>query len=91
VSRRSYLVVFAILTVLTGAEIALKFLALTRGLMVGGLVVLALSKALLVALFFMHLGKESRSLKLLVGLPLVLPVGYAVVLVLESIARAAFS
>jgi cytochrome c oxidase subunit 4 len=91
IRRSTYFVVFGVLAVLTGAELALKFLALSRGWMISGLITLALAKALLVALFFMHLRYETRSLKLLVGLPMLLPVGFAVVLVLESIARSAFS
>jgi hypothetical protein len=42
-------------------------------------------------MFYMHLKSETRSLKLVVGIPLVFPALYAVVLIIESIARSAFT
>jgi hypothetical protein len=39
----------------------------------------------------MHLKNETRSLKMVVGLPMCFPALYAVVLIIESIARSAFT
>ena len=52
---------------------------------------LALAKALLVALFYMHLKSETRSLKLVIAIPLLFPALYAAVLMAESVARSAYS
>lgn len=84
---RATLAVFAVLALLTVAELAVKYLSLSRAALIVGLVSLALAKASCVALFFMHLKSESRSLKLVVGLPLILPALYAMGLVAEAAAR----
>jgi caa(3)-type oxidase subunit IV len=52
--------------------------------MVVGLVGLALTKASLVGLFFMHLRTEMRALKLTVALPFAFPALYAFVLIAEA-------
>lgn len=90
-SKKTYLVMFIVLTVLTGLEVGVKYLGLPRGVMIGALISLALGKATLVALFFMHLKSETRTLKMVVGLPMCFPALYAVVLIIESIARSAFT
>jgi caa(3)-type oxidase subunit IV len=90
-SKKEYIVVFFVLTVLTAIEVGIKYMGLPRGLMITGLVGLALSKAVCVALFYMHLKTETRSLKLVIGVPMLFPFLYAVVLVAESIARSAFT
>jgi caa(3)-type oxidase subunit IV len=84
---RTYFAVFALLALFTAAELAIKYLSLSRGAMIVGLVALALAKASCVALFFMHLRSESRALKMVVTVPLVLPVLFAVALFLEAAAR----
>ena len=90
-SKKEYIVIFFVLTVLTGIEVALKYIPRPRGVMIGFLIALALAKATIVALFYMHLKSETRSLKLVVGIPLMFPALYAVVLIIESIARSAFT
>ena len=90
-SKKEYVVMFIVLTVLTGLEVGVKYLGLPRGVMIGALISLALGKATLVALFFMHLKSETRTLKMVVGLPMCFPALYAVVLIIESIARSAFT
>jgi cytochrome c oxidase subunit 4 len=90
-SKKEYIVIFFVLTVLTGIEVALKYIPMPRGVLIGALIVLALTKATIVALFYMHLKSETRSLKLVVGIPLMFPALYAVVLIIESIARSAFT
>jgi caa(3)-type oxidase subunit IV len=90
-SKKEYVVIFVVLTVLTGIEVGMKYAPMARGLLIGGLITLALAKATCVALFYMHLKSETRSLKLVVGLPMLFPALYAVVLIIESIARSAFT
>ena len=79
-----------LLTVLTGIEVAIAK-ATTGNTKIVGLIGLAVSKAALVALFYMHLKSETRSLKTIIAVPLAFPFLYALVLIAESIARSAFT
>jgi caa(3)-type oxidase subunit IV len=89
-ARRGYLNVFVALVVLTIAELGLVYVpGVARGSLIAGLVLLALAKAALVLLFFMHLAGETRALKLTVLLPFLLPAGYALVLVGDAVWRLA--
>jgi cytochrome c oxidase subunit 4 len=90
-SKKEYFIVFALLTFLTGLEVSIKYLSISRAAMITGLIGLALSKAVLVAMFYMHLKSETRSLKLVIGIPMLFPFLYACVLIVESIARSAFT
>lgn len=90
-SKKEYIVVFFVLTVLTAIEVGLKYTGIARSMLITGLIALALAKATCVALFYMHLKSETRSLKLVVGLPMMFPALYAVVLIVESIARSAYA
>jgi cytochrome c oxidase subunit IV len=90
-SRKEYIVMFFVLTVLTGIEVGLKYVPISRGMMIAGMIALALAKATLVALFYMHLKSETRSLKLVIAIPMLFPALYAVVLIVESIARSSFT
>jgi caa(3)-type oxidase subunit IV len=90
-SKKEYIVIFFVLTVLTAVEVGLKYMPIARSMMIGGLITLALAKATCVAMFYMHLKSETRSLKLVVGIPMLFPALYAVVLIIESIARSAFT
>ena len=56
------LAVFIYLTLLTAAELGVYGLGLPKTVMVGALVALALAKAALVAMFFMHLAMERKGL-----------------------------
>ena len=49
-----------------------------------GLCALALVKATLVGWFFMHLGHETKPLKLTVAIPMCVPAFYAFVLIAEA-------
>ena len=84
VNRREYMAIFAALAVLTALEVGLVYTPLGKGLMLSGLIGLAIAKAALVALFFMHLRHETRTLKLTVVIPLSLPALYATVLIAEA-------
>ncbi len=62
IRARTYVLVFVALAVLTGIEIGVTYLPIPR---VPVLVPLALAKATLVALFYMHLKYDRRVLALL--------------------------
>lgn len=85
-NRREYWIIFAALLVLTVLEvgIAQPSLGISKTLMRLGLVGMALAKAALVALFYMHLKHETRVLRLTVFIPLATPALYAVVLISEA-------
>ncbi len=67
-----YMAIFWWLLVLTIAEVVYANLTLPKLAMGGGLVAMALAKAALVALFFMHLKFEKRTLGLIALTPLVI-------------------
>jgi len=68
----NYIAVFIYLTVLTAAELGVYGLGLPKPIMVGALVALALAKATLVAMYFMHLAIERKGLWIVAGTPLVI-------------------
>ena len=82
----NYLAVWGGLFVLTIVEVAAVYLGLPHHLLVLALLLLAVWKALLVALYFMHLRFEPRRLALLAMTPL--PLGLIlVVAVLQEYAK----
>lgn len=85
-NRKEYWVIFGLLLLLTVLEvgIAQPSLGIAKTLMRLGLVSMALAKAALVALFYMHLKHETRVLRLTVFIPLSTPALYAVVLISEA-------
>jgi cytochrome c oxidase subunit IV len=85
-NRKEYWVIFVALLVLTLLEvgIAQPSLGISKTLMRLGLVGMALAKAVLVAMFYMHLKQETRVLRLTVFIPLATPALYAVVLISEA-------
>ena len=83
--RKQYMVVFAVLFVLTVLEVGVTYADVPRSAMVLALVGMALTKAMFVALYYMHLASERRVLRLVVGMPLlVFPPLYAIVLMSEA-------
>ena len=84
---RQYLIVFALLAALTALEVGVAYVPGHRTAVMATLFALAVVKAACVALFFMHLKWEARLLRLIVAIPLGLPVVYALVLITESIWR----
>jgi caa(3)-type oxidase subunit IV len=88
---QKYLRVFAALAVLTGLELGVVYAGLPKATLIALLIGLALAKAGAVALWFMHLADERRVLRLMVGLPLLFPPLYAVVLIMESLFRSHFT
>jgi caa(3)-type oxidase subunit IV len=86
---RFYLQVFAVLCVLTAAEIGVVYVpGIARGLLIAALTLMALAKAALVLIYFMHLGEESRGLKLTVLIPFALPAMFALALMADAVWRA---
>jgi caa(3)-type oxidase subunit IV len=70
--ERRYLQVFGWLALLTALEIGAIYLPLSKMVIGGMLVVLAATKASLVALYFMHLALERRTLMYIALTPAVL-------------------
>jgi len=83
-SRKQYLVVAVVLTVFTGLEIGVVYTGMARTLVIAALIGLAVSKALAVALYYMHLKHETKYLRYVLGIPMLFPPLYAVVLMLEA-------
>ena len=68
----NYMGIFWVLLVLTVIEVALTFLGLPKLLLGALLVILALWKAALVAMYFMHLKFERRTLAIIAVVPFIL-------------------
>lgn len=87
-ARAPYLGAFAVLVVLTLVELGV---VLSGGIRVGAaavaLVTIATAKAILIAIFYMHLRYETRILKVTVLGPLVAPAVYGLVLILDAVWR----
>ncbi len=84
-SRKEYLFIFVALAVLTAIEVGVVYTpGIGKGPMILALIGLAVTKASLVALFYMHLKHETRVLKLTVAIPLMTPAVYAVVLIADA-------
>jgi|SRR5579862_5539082 cytochrome c oxidase subunit IV len=71
VSNTVYLIVGGFLIVLTAMEITVSYIHALRPVMVPLLIVLALAKFALIALFFMHLRYEKWALNTMFGFPLI--------------------
>jgi cytochrome c oxidase subunit 4 len=86
--RSQYVVVFAVLGALTLVELGVASTAgIPRTAVIVALVTLAVAKAALIALFYMHLRFETRILRLTVLGPLVAPAVYGLILIAEAGAR----
>jgi cytochrome c oxidase subunit 4 len=81
----NYMAVFYWLAALTAIEVGVVFLPLTKFAIAIILVVLAFTKAALVALYFMHLKFERRTLLLIAVTPVLLCVFLMFMLVPEKI------
>jgi cytochrome c oxidase subunit 4 len=87
--RAQYVVTFVVLGVLTLVELGVVRMPgiPTIGVRIA-LVTLAVAKAALIALFYMHLRFETPILRLTVLVPLVTPAIYGLILIAEAGARA---
>ena len=68
----NYIAVFVWLAALTAVEVAVVYMPLTKLAMAAILVVLAFTKASLVALYFMHLKFERRTMLIVAVTPVIL-------------------
>ncbi|HEY0706596.1 MAG TPA: cytochrome C oxidase subunit IV family protein [Polyangia bacterium] len=85
VGPRGYFVAFAALALLTLAEVGVVYVpGIARGLLIAALILLAVAKAALVLLVFMHLRGEARGLRLGVILSCLFPAIFAAVLIAEA-------
>ena len=76
-----YILIWFVLLVMTLAEVGYAFLDLPKVWLATGLIIMALYKALLVAMYYMHLRYEPRRLWVLAASPLPL----AIILILAVI------
>ena len=79
----NYIGIFIMLAVLTAFELGVAFLPWSKGVIVALLILLAVWKALLVALYFMHLRFEPNRLRILAIAPLPLAVILVVAVITE--------
>lgn len=75
----NYMAIFWWLLGLTIAELAVAYMPIAKALMIAGLVSLAIAKATLVAMYFMHLKFEKRTLGLIALTPPILLVLFLVI------------
>ena len=68
----NYMGIFWVLLVLTVVEVGLTFLGLPKMLLASLLVILAVWKAALVAMYFMHLKFERKTLAMIAIVPFIL-------------------
>jgi cytochrome c oxidase subunit IV len=75
----NYMAVFYALFFLTVVEVGIAYARLPKLFMVSSLVILALVKASLVAMYFMHLRFEKRTLGLIAIIPPILLVMFVII------------
>jgi len=81
--KRPYLWVFLWLAVFTAIEVGITYTALPKTPMIILLAILAISKALLVALFYMHLRYDKPILAIMGGFPFFLAVLMALIILAD--------
>jgi cytochrome c oxidase subunit 4 len=83
--RGQYVAVFVVLGVLTLVELGVaRTPGISRGAAIPALIALAVAKAALIALFYMHLRFETPILRRTVLAPLLAPAAYGLVLVADA-------
>jgi cytochrome c oxidase subunit 4 len=85
----NYIAVFVWLAALTAVEVAVVYLPLTKLAMAAILVVLAFTKASLVALYFMHLKFERRTMLIVAVTPVILCVFLMFMLIPDRVIKPA--
>jgi cytochrome c oxidase subunit IV len=68
----NYIAIFIYLAILTGVELFVYAIGLPEVAKVGLLIALAFAKAVLVAMYFMHLAIERRALAIIAIIPIIL-------------------
>ena len=81
-------VVLGVLVVLTGLEVVVAMSSGGRGVVTVALFVLAIAQASYFALVAMGLGRETRTMKELVAIPLIIAGFYAIILCSDAVWRA---
>ena len=82
-AKRPYMWVFLWLAVLTAIEVGVANLALDKTLKIILLAILAIGKAVLVALFYMHLRYDKSILAVIGGFPFFLAVVMALIILAD--------
>jgi len=72
--RPNYMLVFAFLALLTGVEVGVAFTPVPKSIQVTALIALAIAKATLVGMYYMHLRYEGRVLRFIALGPLLLAI-----------------
>jgi cytochrome c oxidase subunit 4 len=80
-----YMLIWLYLALLTGAEVGVAFMPISRGVVVTALLVMAVWKALLVASYFMHMKWEPMRLRLVALAPLPAVAIMIVVIMMEYV------
>jgi cytochrome c oxidase subunit IV len=89
-NRKEYMYVFLALFVLTLLEVAVAQIpGISKTLMAIALIGMAVTKAGIVGLYYMHLKHETRVMRLTVAIPMATPAVYALVLIAEGAWRLA--
>ncbi len=78
-----YMIVFVVLAVLTVLEVLFAFTSLAKIWLALGLILMALWKALLVALYYMHLRFEPKRLWIMAASPIPLAIILVIVVIKE--------
>ena len=90
VDRKEYWFIFFLMFVLTVLEVGVVFVpGISKFNLIAILVIMALVKAGLVGLFFMHLNHDTKIVRWGVIIPLLIPFFYAAVLIADAIVRLA--
>ncbi|MCB9060286.1 MAG: cytochrome C oxidase subunit IV family protein [Halobacteriovoraceae bacterium] len=83
---KEYMIIFVALAVLTVIEVLIPDFPIAYIFRASSLTLLAISKAFLVAFFYMHLKEETKYMAFLAAVPCVAAI-YAIALMLETISR----
>jgi caa(3)-type oxidase subunit IV len=84
INRKEYWMVFGALFVLTILEVGVVYLGIPKSPLFIALTGLAIVKASLVGLFFMHLKHETKILRRSIAIPMSIPAFYALILIAEG-------
>jgi cytochrome c oxidase subunit 4 len=84
INRKEYWIVFGALFVLTILEVGVVYMGVPKVPLFLALSGMAIVKASLVGLFFMHLKHETPILRRSVAIPMSIPAFYALVLIAEG-------
>jgi cytochrome c oxidase subunit 4 len=83
--RPNYMLVFVFLGLLTAVEVGVAFVGLSKSVQVPLLIALAIAKATLVGMYYMHLRFEGRLLRFIAVGPLLLAIILALPPLIDSL------